>query len=210
MIIKSRTALRDKNQVRSFIGISIPFDLSRKIYANLKMFSSENRNFVYSNIEQMHITLQFLGESVSEDSLEQISNALRPLFKEVDQPLIRTGGLRFGHKSQIIPTVLFLEVIPSEELKEITERIHYAIKSLSLPDVRREKDYKRLIYHITLGRAKHHVSRNFGRKILSTINANEIPEYEFRPESISILNSRFTIKGHKYSNFADFQFKKNI
>ena len=207
MIINSKTALKNKNLVRSFIGIGIPFDLSRNIYAHLKIFNSENRNFNFVNIEQMHITLQFLGESVSEDSLEQIANRLKPIFTQIDKPLIRTLGLRFGHKSQIIPTVLFLEVEQSPELHEITENIHYAIKSLSLPDVRREKDYKRLIYHITLGRAKHHVSRNFGRKIINLINTNKIPEYEFYPPYISILNSRFTIKGHKYTNFANFDFK---
>jgi len=209
MIIKKHTALGNKNSVRSFIGINIPFDLSRKISSALKMFSKENRNFNYTNVEQYHITLQFLGDMVSSQSLQLISERLRPVFAQIESPLIETGQLKFGHKSQIIPTVLFIEIQPSPELMEITRNIHFVIKDLNLKDVRREKDYKKLIYHVTLARAKHHISRSFGRNIISIIRSNEIPNYSFKPASISLLNSRYTIKGHKYSEHSSFLFKRD-
>lgn len=209
MIIKKHTALSNKNSVRSFIGINLPFDLSRKISSHLKIFSKENRNFNYTNIEQYHITLQFLGDMVSSESLQLISQRLKPVFSQIEKPLIETGQMKFGHKSQIIPTVLFLEIQPSSELLEITRNIHYVIKDLNLPDVRREKDYKKLIYHVTLARAKHHISRSFGRNIISIIRSNDIPFYTFKPTHISLLNSRYTIKGHNYSEYSSFLFRKD-
>lgn len=207
MIIKEKTGLANRNSVRSFITINIPFDLSRQISQVVKVLSKEARNFTFVPIDQMHITLQFLGDQVSKESLKQIANKLTPLIAQVDPPVIKTGQLRFGHKSQMIPTVLFLEVEQTEEMQNITKLIHYGIKGLSLHDVRREKDYKKLIYHITLGRAKHHVSRSFGRQIINIIKTATVPEFEFKPDHIYVLNSKYTIKGHKYSEFSSFAFK---
>jgi len=206
MIIKGKTALGKKNAVRSFLSISIPFGISREIYSHLKIFSSEDRNLIYTNVEKYHITLQFLGDEVKNDSLNEIVEKLTPVIHSIQSPLIETEELHFGHKSQIIPTVLFLGIIPSVELLDITREIHYAIKSIGLPDIKKEKDYKKLIYHITLARAKHHVSRSFGRNINNIIRNDPIKTYLFNAPDISILNSSLSIKGQKYTEYASIKF----
>jgi 2'-5' RNA ligase len=209
MIIKTHTGLGDRKTVRSFIAINIPFDTSRAIKQILRAFYKQDRNLVYVPIDQMHITLQFLGDGVSQESLDLIAKKLQPLIRQLPPVVVHTGQLRFGHKSQTIPTVLFLEVEQTEELQNLTKVIHYGMKSLSLPDIRREKDYTRLIYHITLARAKHHVARSFGRQMNGVIKTMSVPILEFKPDKVHLLTSKYTIKGHRYSENYVFPFSSN-
>jgi 2'-5' RNA ligase len=204
MIIKEKTGLSDRNSTRTFMTIAIPMDISRQISSILKVFYKEARNLVLVPNDQMHITLQFLGSDISKGTLDKIGETIAPYIKQIQAPLIKTGELRFGHKSQLIPTVLFLEIEQTPEIQEITRVIHNVIKELDFGEVRREKDYKKLIYHITLGRAKHHVSRSFGRTIIGIINKTTVPSFEFYPSCISITNSKFSIKGSKYTEYSSF------
>jgi 2'-5' RNA ligase len=204
MILKEKTGLSDRNSTRTFMTIAIPVEISRQISSVLKVFYKEARNLVFVPNDQMHITLQFLGNDISKGTLDRIGETIQPYIKQINSPLVKTGDLRFGHKSQLIPTVLFLEIDQTPEIQEITRVIHNVIKELDFGEVRREKDYKKLIYHITLARAKHHVGRSFGRTIQGIIAKTNIPSLEFYPKTINLTNSKYSIKGSKYTEYSSF------
>lgn len=204
MILKEKTGLSDRNSTRTFMTIAIPMEISRQISSILKVFYKDARNLLFVPNDQMHITLQFLGNDISKGTLDRIGETIEPYIKQIHSPLVKTGDLRFGHKSQLIPTVLFLEIEQTPEIQEISRVIHNVIKELDFGEVRREKDYKKLIYHITLARAKHHVGRSFGRNIQNIISKTNIPSFEFYPKSINLTNSKYSIKGSKYSEYSSF------
>ena len=164
----------------------------------VRSFKKEARNLRFLNLDQMHITLQFLGNSVSNDSIEYISEELERHKSELSPQVIRLTDVMFGFPGQRIPKLIYWDVESTNELKTFTRDVHGFIKDLELPDINPQKDHAKLIHHMTLGRVKNSASKSLAKNIKSIIQGINIDKVEFKATELAFVSSTLTNTGPVY------------
>jgi 2'-5' RNA ligase len=182
---------RDPKLSRLFVALQPPLELRRELSKNNGIFNKEMRNLKFIEQDQLHLTLKFLGDEVSPDSKDRIIELLNDISLQLYAPVVRVLDLRFGFPKQMTPSILFYNIEATKSMQILTELVHEQIMNLDLPDVKREKDYKKLVYHMTIGRLKHNSNRAYGRKIRGIINEKALRiDKEFIPDTIYLLKSK--------------------
>lgn len=206
---RKRDFRRDPSLERLFIAIQPPLELRRELSKNNNIFSKEMRNFKFIDQDQLHLTLKYLGSEVSQDSKKKIIDLLSFIAPQIYSPTVKIKDLQYGFPRQMIPTLLYYNIEANKSMQEVTSIIHDQIMELDLPDVKREKDYKKIVYHLTIGRAKHNSNKAYGRKIRGLIKENSQDiDKEFIAETMYLLKSTLTKGVHpKYEIIGQFKFK---
>ena len=167
------------------------------------------RNFRFVNLEQIHITVKFLGGDISSESYEAISGAVSNIMQNLKAPVIAPEELMFGFPGQQYPTALFLTVEPNRDLDNLIGEIHDVVKDLKLPDVIRFKDRRKVVNHITIGRTKRSVSKSLTRSTREAVKNLNINIREFIPTELYFVESILTPKGPVYRKLSKFDFPIN-
>lgn len=205
---RKRDFARDPSLERLFIAIQPPLELRRELAKNYSIFNKEMRNFKFIEQEQLHITLKFLGSEVTQLSKQKIIELLGKIAPQLYAPVVKIKNLQFGFPKQMISTLLYYNIEANTSMQKLTSIIHEQLMNLELSDIKREKDYKKIIYHMTIARSKHNNNRAYGRKIKQLIqdNAQSIDK-EFTAEKMYLLKSKL-VKGSepKYEILAQFNF----
>ncbi len=198
------------NGERLFVAIQPPLEIRREILQNNLIFTSEARNFRFVNPEQLHITIKFLGSDVSRDSKEQIIQMLQSLIPQIERPTIVFENLQFGFSRQMIPRVMFYNVEANTGMQLLNRLVHEHIKDMELPDIKREQDYKKLIYHLCVARTKHNSNRTFGRDVNAIIKEKAKPiTLQFSPEKLYLIKSKLHhTSDPRYEIVAQFDFAR--
>jgi 2'-5' RNA ligase len=142
----------DNSSIRSFFAIPISFDCRQEIYKlilNLKSdFPSEIR---WVGIDNLHLTLKFLGEFSSED-IPRIEGILKPVLFSLDQFDLTFHNLGvFPNERK--PRIIWTGITYPDELTKIFQEIEIAALEMGYP-----KDDKGFSPHITIGRVKNGAS----------------------------------------------------
>lgn len=193
---------------RLFLALTPPHEFIQEVRDIYRKFSKEARNLSFVPLNQLHLTIQFLGTEVSTDSLNLISQAFRTIELQLQQITIKTNAIRFGFKGQRIPQIIYLAINDSNELKEFTRQVHSVIKSLGLYDTKRKKDYAKLIYHITLARVKHNTSKSYSKTINQIISQMDVSNLQFTAQNIYLIKSEVEKKQQIYQLLQTVQLKK--
>lgn len=184
---------------RLFIAIFPDENMRSYLRDSIRTFSKDARNFNFVPIDQLHLTLEFLGNSVSNDSLELLTEALQQQSGNFAKPKLTLSTLNFGFPSQNMPSLLFWDIVENKELKDLTTQVHDIARSLNVEDIKRYKDHAKLIHHITIARTKRGMSRAQSRAIKAKIeqtNFGEAPSFE--PQHFSLVASTLNAKGSTY------------
>ncbi len=195
-------------QYRSFVAIIPPDEARvklRDVNRKLKKFS---RNFRFVAIDQLHITLQFLGNSVSGYSISQIEESLRSTVSHFEPFNVEIGKLKFGFPSQNIASLLYYDVQDDVELNQFVKTIHTSLKEIGLDDITRRKDHAKLINHITVARTKSDMSRSFTREVNGFLKTLEFHPVGFTVSEISIMGSNFKDGKTSYSELVRLSLKQ--
>ena len=172
----------------------------------IRVLSKANRNLRFVPIDQLHLTLQFIGMMVSTPSLNLISERLKTL--SVPKPHIRLTDMNFGFPGQQNASVLFWDLDHDNNLVQATKDIHNAIQGLELNDIKPTKDQAKLIHHITLARTQRTFSKREVAKLLENFERNfnrEAPEFE--ATEYVIIESMLNKNGNAYKVLEAFPFK---
>ncbi len=208
---RKRDFTRDPSLERLFIALQPPLELRRELAKNNTIFAKEMRNFKFIEQEQLHLTLKFLGSEVSPDSKQQIIELLERITPQLYSPVVKIQNLQYGFPKQMIASLLYYNIEANASMQKLTSIIHEQLMNLELSDVKREKDYKKIVYHLTIARSKHNNNRAYGRKIKELIKEKAQPiDKEFTAEKLYLLRSKL-IKGSepKYEILAQFSFNSN-
>ena len=163
----------------------------------IRVLTKYSRNLRFVNVEQLHMTLQFLGNNVTDESLEQIISRLKSI--DTNGITIQMAALHFGFKGQTHPSVLFWEVEDNDKLKQLTKEVHTYVQELKLEDIKKQKDHSKLIHHITLARTKRTFSHNEVKKLMEKFNKDFTQEPPaFSPAEFVIMQSVFNKNGNVY------------
>lgn len=193
---------------RVFLAVTPTEQVRAEIRDVNRQFKKYARNFKFLPLNQLHITLQFLGNSVSGNSLEIIHENLVPMYEDWVEFEVKFDKLNFGFSGQNIATHLFYPIEEDVELNRLTKSIHEDIKSLGLRDVNKKKDHGKLINHMTIARVKGHSHRSFTKEIKEFINTLDIPSLKFTVSKISLISSTYKDNSTSYSEIASIQLKK--
>lgn len=192
---------------RAFIAIVPPLEsriVLRDVNRKLKKFS---RNFRFVAIDQLHITLQFLGNSVSGYSIAQIEESLRHLISSHNPFEIELGNLNFGFPGQNIASLLYYDLKDDLELRSFVKDVHSNLQTLGLDDIKRRKDHSKLINHMTVARTKSDMSRSFTREIGNVLSTLEIPSIKFDVTEVVVMGSNFKDGKTSYSTLVSLPLK---
>ncbi len=191
---------------RAFIAVTPSREAKeylRDINRELKNFS---RNFKFVAIDQLHITLQFLGDSVSGQSISQIEKRLS-LITRTQQPFnITIDRLSFGFPAQNIASLLYYNLVDDYDLRDFTLNLHNSLKTLGLNDIKRKKDHAKLIHHLSIARTKHDMSRSFTKEVNEFISTLNIKPITFEVQGIQIVSSIFKNNKTTYNILVEFPF----
>ena len=189
---------------RVFLAIVPPAEIRAMLRDYNRSLKKYARNFRFVSIEQLHITLQFIGNGVSGHSLETLVENIGNLTNDTNSFDLTFDSIHFGFPGQNIPHLLFYSVTPNEDLKDLVGIVHEINKELKLPDTNKKKDHSKLINHLTVARTKSDSNRSFGREIREEIKSLNFKPITFKVEEFHLVSSVFKEKGTIYSTLATF------
>lgn len=177
---------------------------SKEVLDNLRdtrrKYVKYKRHFTYIPIDQLHVTLKYLGNKVSEFSYEQIALELKKHEGNYGPVQITVKGIQFGFPKQSNPRVLMAKVIGSEETSQLAEVVHNLVRNLRFRDVINFRRRYGKNYHITLARSTDRTSRNVVKSIISdSENLKTVDLGTFTATEMAIVASEFSFtKGVTY------------
>jgi len=141
--------------IRTFFALEIPASLRRELAEIIRVFQTEvPRGIKWVSDENLHITLQFIGDTKEED-LPEIIRFFQNVFSEI-------GKLEFiKPEIQIIsgrfPRIVWVSLkTKNREVAKAVGKIRNKLQELGY-----KPDSKPLKFHITLGRVKRKLSEHF-------------------------------------------------
>ena len=194
---------------RSFLSIK-PDAESRSVLRDInRNFKKYSRNFNFIPLEQLHITLQFLGNSVSGQSLSIIEQMIKPIVENHEPITIVLDKLNFGFHSQNIAKHLFFSIEENQQLNHLVKEIHENIKLSPIIDINKKKDHSKLINHLTIARVKGNSNRSFSREINDFIDRSNFQPISYEAKEIQIIASKFKDNATIYTELISLRLKQN-
>ncbi|MBD3362561.1 RNA 2',3'-cyclic phosphodiesterase [Candidatus Dojkabacteria bacterium] len=184
--------------MRLFVGIFPDSDLRAYFRDVRQKLSKFKRNFKFVRIDQIHLTIKFLGSNIDPSIYKMYKDRLAELASNQKVFSYKVLGVRFGFKAKVRPRVLFGHISENKDLNELTKIATLASKGLGSRNIVSRKDRKKLIHHFTLARTKSHTSRSFARDVREYTKKIATPESDGMAENIVIVQSKLTPKGPIY------------
>lgn len=176
-------------------------DLNRK----LKQFS---RNFNFVPPEYLHITLQFLSYSLSQEELLYIAEELNNIYRKHNRFNLTLDKLNFGYQSQHVSKLLFFNIKEQEELRIFTHELHRSVQALGLDNLKKRKDHLKLINKLTIARIKSSGNRSFTREVREFISRLDYKPINFEVSEIKIIDSIIRNNSYTYSILHSIRFRE--
>ncbi len=162
-----------------------------------KNLEYEKRNINWCRLDQMHLTLKFIGATPDED-IPKISNAMQTLSQRhssFEMQFDRTGV--FG--SNRSPRVLWLGMKNEPKvLYDLANDVLDTFDNIGYP-----RDRQNFVPHVTLCRIKHLIDKDFFFKLYNTIEQK--PYIDIKVKEFSFLQSFLNPDGARYKTLKRFE-----
>lgn len=182
--------------MRLFVAIYPDKNLHEYFRKFRQDLSKYKRNFKFVEIDQIHMTVKFLGNKVSMDDFEiyyqrflDLSGGFPKFEYSVQKP---TFGF---HTGELIPRLVLSKVNKNESLDGITKLANRAAKDISSFEIIRRQEHRKLIHHFTLARSKSNINKAFGREFREVLSKFEPPEDLAVASEIAIVDSTLSNSG---------------
>lgn len=180
--------------MRLFFAIFPPKEIRDQMRDALRLFSKQKQNLVNLPVDQMHITLKYIGPKVSRNSFEIIDSYLEDLRSvKFSKPEIQFTKVTFGFDRETYPKLLIARIEENEDLIDLSTTFHSYIKELKLRDTITWKKYSENNFHMTLSRLKASAAKSaskqvkeFAKKIEFEELGSFIPDYVYLVESDNV------------------------
>ncbi len=178
--------------MRLFIATFLPEKVKKEIKTvQEKLKSTSLYNGRDAELENLHLTLKFIGE-VEEEKAEEIKKSLKKVKNEIVEAKIVSGGMFTPNN----PKILWLEMTGAEELQR---KIDEEMATLGF------KKEERFMSHLTINRIKqmNKASVNKLMEEIQNLNLN----IEFKIDKFSLVESELTPSGPKYKVVEEYKLK---
>ncbi|MBN1331280.1 RNA 2',3'-cyclic phosphodiesterase [Candidatus Dojkabacteria bacterium] len=196
-----------KSGLRLFLGFKVSQEirnLARDVKRELKVQEYKLR---FSDLEQLHLTVKFLGNNVSSQSFERLEEVLPAVFRQYSPFKLKVSGVQFGFSKQSKPKILYLKIDDTSEVLEIKAKVNEEIKKLAFRDVITRADRKTFTSHITIARVEKDISKSYVKEVGEILENFETPPLEFEISEAHIIKSVLEKNGPRYSTIATFPFR---
>lgn len=179
--------------MRIFYGIEIGDEIKNSIYNKLSEYIYNNRDIKWVEKQNLHLTLQFIGE-VSDKILEDIKSASKQIsFNSFDISLKTIGGFPYLDKPRVV-------WVGMPEVPKSLFNLQKDIKTLCLRCTEDEKDIKidtkPYHPHITIARVKGRINYN----LIDYLKKNKNMNFGIQKvKHITLFKSVLTKQGPVYS-----------
>lgn len=155
-----------------------------------RLFEKERRNLKPIPLEQLHVTIRFIGGKVSDNSKNAIIAELKRIASVLPQTEIKINRLQFGFAKQYNPRVLFANVQTTPELLALQDHINKSIRKLDFEDTITWKNHLDKTFHLSIARFKPAATRSSGKIIKEIVTQNNIAFPEpFVANRMSVIQS---------------------
>lgn len=185
------------NSIRTFLAIPLPSELRDYLFQLKKPIQNKEDRINWTRSENIHITLNFLGETDSEHIKDQASGLAKLV---ANYPTFEMGTMDTGvfpHANN--PRVLWVSAAAyNTTLNDFKSDLNNHLKFIGY-----QLDKRKFQPHITLGRVKS-ISRksSFIHDFLST----DVREFNFNVDEIRWIKSELTPSGAIYEDLEIFKF----
>ncbi len=185
--------------MRLFIGIFPPKEYLDYFRDVMREFAKEKRNLKPINIEQVHLTLRFVGNKVSSGSKNVLAQALLQNAHQYPKPVIHMESLDFGFSYQDDPRILMATITANHELDTLVHTLHKQIRDIKREDTIQWKERNDDNYHMSVARLKEAATRSTGRDIKDILHSITLPlPVDFTPEEMYLVESQVERSGPTY------------
>jgi 2'-5' RNA ligase len=138
-----------KDVLRAFVAVEIPSEIRDAIADMLRKLKKTGADARWVNLENMHLTLRFLGNDVPRETVEAIGTMLHKHLSSVEQFRITIADLgAFPNATK--PRIVWVGIQPPDgPLLALREAVENAVEEAGWP-----RDGRRFAAHLTLGRVK--------------------------------------------------------
>ena len=183
------------NGMRMFVAIELEREVKENIISLMSKLKKEDFDIKWTEPENLHITLKFLGE-VREDSVKEIENQIQSALKDVKIFGLSLQGVGFFGSQNFI-RVLWVDVKVGKEkildlMKKMNEHLEYIRKGEYPPAA-----------HITIGRISS--PKNKDLLLKKIVEAKDTKFGECSVKEIKLKKSVLTKSGPIYSDVKVFE-----
>lgn len=185
--------------MRLFIGIYPSTEYLEYFRDVFRVFDKQKRNLKPINLEQIHLTLRFIGANVSLGSKNQIAKELVRQSGSYPRPNIHIDRLQFGFPRQHDPRVLLASIGVNHELEDLVDRLHKTVRAQKRSDTILWKSDLDNNFHMSLARLKPAATRSTGREVFEILHGINLPTPpDFQATEMYLVDSTLTRKGPVY------------
>lgn len=181
--------------MRCFIAIDIPEDIKRSIECVVEKADHQSKGVRWVPLENIHLTLKFLGE-VKEELIPEIEKRLAAICikHSIFNICIRSIGAFPNFK---YPNILWVGIDESEELKRLYEDIEESLSELGF-----EKEGRQFSPHLTIARIKDKKGIDLTLKVLSSFKDTFFGNINVK--EVLVMKSILKPTGAEYSKVSTF------
>lgn len=162
-------------------------DYCRDLY---RLFEKEKRNLKPIPLEQLHVTVRFIGAKVSDNSKNAIVSELKRISSGLPQTKIALKEPQFGFERQYNPRVLFAKITETPQLLNLQDQINKVIRKLDFEDTITWKNHLDKNFHLSIARFKPAATRSSGKVIKDILGQNNLPlPPAFVADQVAVIQS---------------------
>lgn len=192
--------------MRLFLVIMPPKDFRDLVRDDLRIIKKRlDKNLTYIPVDQLHLTIKYLGDDVSNDSMQKLTEELQARRSLLEPVEINIEDFNFGFRFQSNPRILKYDVEQTEGLNTIINTVHETAKITGLRDVVRFK--QKVDYHITAAKLRNTASKKVVkelRQVVDEINNKRKLDYKFKATQCFLMESTTTRTGVVYKVHEEF------
>lgn len=187
--------------IRSFISINLTETLKKEINNLLTDLKKHNLDVKWVPVENLHVTLKFLGH-IPEETVEKVKERLLKVSSLFEPFRLRFNGIGF-FPDRKRPRVIWIDISDSDVLKILQETIEERLKEIGF--AREERGFSP---HLTIGRIRSLRDRERLIGIVETIKDQEFGIIDV--DRVYLMKSDLRPGGAQYSVIAEFPLKDSL
>ena len=177
-------------KIRTFIAIDFPDEIVKEVARLQSLISKIKFTGKLTELENLHLTLKFLGE-IDKEKLEKVRYALQKIkFSAFEAQLANTGI--FCHRGK--PSIVWIKV-GGKGIFDLQSKIDE-----SMAECKFEKE-KRFMSHVTIARIKYvKAKKEFKEKILKM----SVKNLKFEVNKFKLIKSKLESQGPLYETIEEY------
>ncbi len=183
--------------LRCFIAIEIPESIKRSISDLIDSLKKSGAEVKWTAYENMHITLQFLGET-DESLIPVIKETLGKILAPYAQFYIKITGVGCFPSGRR-PRIIWVGMEESQTLINLYKDIADGMVKFGY-----QKEERGFTPHVTIGRVKSHKNMNELLKRIDEVKTTRFSD--FQAQHITLMKSELKPSGAKHYSLAEIPF----